>query len=64
MQDILSDLLAFILNDCQSIMTHLYCKKRVFATYPHFLIPIFLQPDDVNIRYFKLKLFDLPGFIF
>ena len=33
------------------------------ATEELFLIPISFQPDDVNFRYFKLKLFDLTAFI-
>ncbi len=33
-------------------------RNWVFATNSHFLTPISLQPDDVNLWYFKLKLFD------
>ena len=30
----------------------------VFVTNSNFLIPIFVQPDDVNLWYFKVRLFD------
>ena len=35
----------------------------VFGTNWNFLITISLQPDDVNLWYFKLTLFDLSEFI-
>jgi len=35
----------------------------VFATNLHFLTPISLQPDGVDLWYFKLRLYDLPEFI-
>ena len=40
-------------------------KKRnwVYATNSHFSTPISLQPDDVNLWYFKLRLFDLTELI-
>ena len=34
-------------------------RNWVFATKKNFLIPVFFQPDGVNLRYFKLSLFDL-----
>ena len=33
------------------------------ATNSNFLIPISLQPDGVNLRYYKLGLFDTAQFI-
>ena len=33
--------------------------RLVFATNSNFVIPISLQPDGVNLKYFKLTLFDL-----
>ena len=38
-----------------------FCLFRnwVFATNPNFLIPILLQPDGVNLWYFKLRFFEL-----
>ena len=36
----------------------------VFATNSNFLIPIFLQPDGINLWYFKFRLLDLTEFIF
>ena len=38
-------------------------KKIVFATKLNGLIPISLQPDGLNLRYFKFKIFDLTEFI-
>ena len=35
-------------------------RNWVFATNLHFLTHISLQPDVVNLWYFKLRLFDLP----
>ena len=35
-------------------------RNWVLATNSNFLIPISLQPDGVNLWYFKLGLFDLP----
>ena len=34
-----------------------------FAENPNFIIPKSQQPDDANLSYFKLKLFDPPEFI-
>ena len=34
-------------------------RNWVFATKKNFLIPVFFQPDGVNLRYFKLSTFDL-----
>ena len=34
-----------------------------FFTQPHFLIPISLQPDGVDLRYFKFRLFDITELI-
>ena len=34
-------------------------RNWVFATYPSFLIPIYLQPNNVDLWYFKLWLFDI-----
>ena len=39
-------------------------RNSVFATNSNFLIPISLQPDVVNLWYFKLCMFDLTEFIF
>ena len=38
-------------------------RKWVFATNPNFLTPIHLQPNDVNLWYFKLILFDITEVI-
>ena len=38
-------------------------RNWVFATNSIFVIPISLQPDDVNLWYFKLTLRDLRAFI-
>ena len=35
----------------------------VFETNSDFLIHISLQPDGINLLYFKLRLFDLTDFI-
>ena len=48
------------------LLVHLlfYSQRNwVFATNSVFVKPISLQPYDVNIRYFKLTLFDLIAFI-
>ena len=39
-------------------------RKWVFVTNSNALIPISLQSDDVNLWYFKLRLFGLTEFIF
>ena len=36
-----------------------YFKLKLFIPNSNFLIPIFLQADCVNLRYFELRLFDL-----
>ena len=42
------------------ILAFKYFKRNwVFVTNSFFLIPISLEPNDVNLRYFKLILFDL-----
>ena len=38
-------------------------RNWVFATNSVFVKPISLQPDDVNLWYFKLTLFDLIAFL-
>ena len=38
-------------------------RNWVFATNLNFLTPISLQPDGVNLWYFKLRLFDLTELI-
>ena len=35
-----------------------HLRNLVFATKSNLLIPISLQPDWVNLRYFKLRLFN------
>ena len=40
-----------------------FLMNWVFATNSNLLIPISLQPDVVNLWYFKLRLFDLTEFI-
>ena len=53
---------------------HIYCnnfprscnfslRNWVFSTNSHFLTLISLQPDSVNLWYFKLRLFDLTELI-
>ena len=38
-------------------------RNWVFATNSYFQIPVSLQPFDLNLWYFKLRLFDLTEFI-
>ena len=38
-------------------------RNSVFDTNSNFLIPISIQPNGVNLWYFKLRLFDLTDFI-
>ena len=48
-------------NKCK--INNRYERSWVFATNSNFLIPISVQPDDENLRHFKLRLFDLTEFI-
>ena len=45
----------------------IYCdytlKNKVHGTKFNFLIPIYLQPDGVNLWHFKLRLYDLTDII-
>ena len=50
---------------CKGMQTEQLTKfKRnwVFGTHSYFLIPISLQPDYLNLKYFKLRLFNLTEF--
>ena len=53
-----------------NVLRHIFCnliltleRNWVFATNINFLTPISLQPDSVNLWYFKFRLFDLPELI-
>ena len=45
----------------KAVTVDISCTQRnwVFATNSHFLTPISLQSDSVNLWYFKLRLFEL-----
>ena len=47
----------FVSSKLTEILRNLYKGIESFASNPNFLKPVSLQPDDVNLRYFKLKLF-------
>ena len=38
-------------------------RNLAFITNLDFLIPMSLQPDDVNLRHFKLSLFDISEYM-
>ena len=38
-------------------------RNLVFATNSEFIIPISSKPNDANLLYFKLTLFDITEFI-
>ena len=60
-----ANLIDFCMIESQFKYLLLFSPKRnwVFATNSKFIIPISLEPNVVNLWYFKLTLFDLTEFI-
>ena len=48
-----------LLSPSRTGLQEMVKRNWVFATNPNFTIPIFLQPNDVTLWYFKLILFDI-----